>query len=536
MVTEQQLQSMNETALRTLAQQLMVTLGERDQVLAAKTKELQLKETLIAKLNFEMSVLRRARYGRTAETLDAQQRALFEEAIDEDLAALDVQLEKAAPKKTNQDKRQPKRTPIPDDLPRTDIYHEPANTLCQCGCQLKRIGQDVSEKLDYTPGIFTVERHVRGKWACAHCETITQAPVPAHVIDKGLPTTGLLAQVLVSKYADHLPLYRLEGMFARSGTTIARATMADWVGVCGERLNPLVERLREIVLAKDILHADETPVTTLKPGEKGTLRAYLWAYSPSKHDSLKAVIYDFTKSRSGKHASEFLGQWKGKLLVDDFSGYKALFHHGVTELGCMAHARRKFFDLHQSNGSEVAAQALVIIGQLYDIERETAELEPDQRWRIRQTKAKPIMDRYREWLTLQRQRATDGTAIAKALDYSLKRWDALARYLDDGRVAIDNNHIENRIRPVAQGRKSWLFAGSLRAGERAANVMSLIQSAKLNGHDPYEYLKDILTRLPTQPNSRIDELLPHNWRPEAPAPASADASHQKLTHLEHVAG
>ena len=536
MVTEQQLQSMNETALRTLAQQLMVTLGERDQVLAVKTKELQLKETLIAKLNFEMSVLRRARYGRTAETLDAQQRALFEEAIDEDLAALDVQLDAVVPKKPDQDKRQPKRTPIPDDLPRTDIYHEPANTLCQCGCQLKRIGQDVSEKLDYTPGIFTVERHVRGKWACAHCETITQAPVPAHVIDKGLPTTGLLAQVLVSKYADHLPLYRLEGMFARSGTTIARATMADWVGVCGERLNPLVERLREIVLAKDILHADETPVTTLKPGEKGTLRAYLWAYSPSKHDSLKAVIYDFTKSRSGKHASEFLGQWKGKLLVDDFSGYKALFHHGVTELGCMAHARRKFFDLHQSNGSEVAAQALVIIGQLYDIERETAELEPDQRWRIRQTKAKPIMDRYKEWLTLQRQRATNGTAIAKALDYSLKRWDALARYLDDGRVAIDNNHIENRIRPVAQGRKSWLFAGSLRAGERAANVMSLIQSAKLNGHDPYEYLKDILTRLPTQPNSRIDELLPHNWRPEAPAPASADASHQKLTHLEHVAG
>jgi transposase len=253
----------------------------------------------------------------------------------------------------------------------------------------------VSEKLDYKPGIFTVERHVRSKWACAHCETITQAPVPAHVIDKGLPITGLLAQVLVSKYADHLPLYRLEGIFACSGATVSRATMADWVGVC-ERLNPMVERLREIVLTKDILHADETPVTTLKPGEKGTLRAYLWAYSPSKYDSLKAIIYDFTKGRSGKHASDFLGDWQGKLLVDDFSGYKELFRHGLTELGCMTHARRKFYDLHQSNGSEVVAQALVIIGQLYDIERETAMLEPDEGRRIRQTKAKPIMDRYKQ--------------------------------------------------------------------------------------------------------------------------------------------
>lgn len=375
---------------------------------------------------------------------------------------------------------------------------------------------------------------MRGKWACAHCETITQAPVPAHVIDKGLPTTGLLAQVLVSKYADHMPLYRLEGIFARSGTTIARATMADWVGVCGERLKPLVERLRQIVLATDILHVDETPVTTLKPGEKGTLRAYLWAYSPSKHDSLKAVIYDFTMGRSGKHASEFLDDWKGKLLVDNFSGYKQLFRNGVTEFGCMAHARRKFFDLHQSNGSEVAAQALVIIGELYDIERETVKREPDERWRIRQTKAKPIMDRYKEWLMLQRQRATDGTAIAKALDYSLKRWDALARYLGDGRIPIDNNHIESCIRPIAQGRKSWLFAGSLRAGDRAAQVMSLIQSAKLNGHDPYEYLKDILTRLPTQPNSRIDELLPHNWKSETPASAG-DQESQPLTDLEHAA-
>ena len=536
MVTEQQLQSMNETALRSLARQLMSTVGEQtqvientQQVLESKAKELAHKEALIAKLTFEMATLRRARYGRTAETLNREQRTLFDEAIDEDLAALEVQLDTAAAPtdpnaaKSNRQRRQPKRAQIPADLPRTDVLHEPENTVCQCGCQLKRVGEDVSEKLDYTPGIFTVERHVRGKWACACCETIIQAPVPAHVIDKGLPTTGLLSQVLVAKYADHLPLYRLEGIFGRSGVPIARSTMADWVGACGEQLRPLVERLREIVLTKEILHADETPVTTLKPGLKGTHRAYLWAYSPSKYDDLKAVIYDFAKGRSGQHASDFLGNWKGSLLVDDFSGYKALFRQGITELGCMAHARRKFFDLHQANQSEVAAQALVIIGQLYDIEREAKGMSPDDRWRIRQQKAKPTMASYKQWLILQRERASTGTAIAKALDYSLKRWEALERYLDDGRIPIDNNYLEDKIRPIAQGRKSWLFAGSLRAGDRAAAVMTLVQSAKLNGHDPHAYLKDVLDRLPTQPNSRIDELLPHNWQPQTVQTASADA-------------
>jgi transposase len=536
MVTEQELQSMDETALRALAKQLMATLGEQSKVIDTTQQELHVKETLVAKLTFEISVLRRARYGRAAETLDAKQRELFDSDIEEDLAELEVELEDVGPKKPSGEKRKPKRAPIPDDLPRTDIYHEPDNTQCACGCQLKRIGQDVSEKLDYVPGTFSVERHVRGKWVCTDCETINQAPVPAHVIDKGLPTTGLLAQVLVSKYADHLPLYRLEGIFARSGVTIARTTMADWVGVCGQQLKPLVQRLHEIVLAEEILHADETPVTTLVPGQRGTQRAYVWAYSPSKHGGLKAVIYDFAKSRAGKHAGDFLEDWKGKLLVDDFSGYKALFRNGVTEIGCMAHARRKLFDIYQANQSEVAAKALLIIGRLYDIEREAKEMSPDERWRIRQTKAKPIMKRYRQWLVLQRQRATNGTAIAKALDYSLKRWDALARYLDDGRVAIDNNHIESQIRPIATGRKNWLFAGSLRAGKRAASVMTLIQSAKLNGHDPYAYLKDILTRLPTQPNSRIDELLPHNWKPEVPAVVHpiADQDSSTLTEPEHT--
>ena len=262
-----------------------------------------------------------------------------------------------------------------------------------------------------------------------------------------------------------------------------------------------------------MLHADETPVAMLKPGNKKTHRAYLWAYAPGAFENIKAVVYDFCESRAGEHARAFLGDWSGGLVCDDFSGYKASFGAAITEVGCMAHARRKFFDLHVSNKSEIAQQALTYIGQLYEVEREVKHLGTDERGRVRQTKSKPLIDAFHRWMLLQRQRITDGTATAKALDYSLKRWDALTRFGQDARLPIDNNWIENQIRPIAIGRNNWLFAGSLRAGQRAAAVMSLIQSAKLNGHDPYAYLKDVLARLPTQKNSRIEELLPHNWTP-----------------------
>ena len=225
------------------------------------------------------------------------------------------------------------------------------------------------------------------------------------------------------------------------------------------------------------------------------------------------MVYDFCETRAGEHARTFLGDWSGGLVCDDFSGYKASFAEAITEVGCMAHARRKFFDLHVSNKSEIAQQALTYIAQLYKIEREVKDLSADERLRIRQTESKPLLDALHQWMVLQRQRITDGTATAKALDYSLKRWVALSRFAQNGRLPIDNNWIENQIRPIAIGRNNWLFAGSLRAGQRAAAVMSLIQSAKLNGHDPYAYLKDVLARLPTQKNNLIEELLPHRWTP-----------------------
>jgi hypothetical protein len=282
------------------------------------------------------------------------------------------------------------------------------------------------------------------------------------------------------------------------------------------QLQPLADALRNALLEHNVLHADETPVSMLAPGKKKTHKAYVWAYCTTPFSDLKATVYDFAPSRAGEHARTFLGDWQGKLVCDDYAGYKAGFGNGITEIGCMAHARRKFYDLHEANKSELAAKALEYIGGLYEIERETKDLPPDKRLEIRQTKAKPLADALQQWMQAHRQKVPDGSGTAKALDYSLKRWAALTRYLDDGAVPIDNNWVENQIRPWALGRSNWLFAGSLRSGQRAAAVMTLIQSAKLNGHDPYAYLKDVLTRLPTQKNNAIDELLPHHWKPATP--------------------
>ncbi|WP_432757990.1 IS66 family transposase [Pseudomonas umsongensis] len=309
-----------------------------------------------------------------------------------------------------ENKQKPKRTALPTEFPRTLIHHELDNTHCPCGCALKRIGEGVSVKLDYKPGVFTVERHVRGKWVCDDCETLIQAPVPAQVIDKGIPTAGLLAHVMIAKFADHLPLYRQESIFGRAGLAIPRSTLAQWVGMTGVQLQPLVDALRVVVLGQQVIHADETPVQMLMPGTKKTHRSHVWAYATSQFCETAAVVYDFSPSRAGEHARNFLQGWKGKLVCDDFGGYKASFELGVSEIGCMAHARRKFFELHVTNKSQLAEQALRYIQLLYEIESEVRDLEPDR-------------------------------------------------------------------------------------------------------HDPYAYLKDVLTRLPTQRASEIDQLLPHKWQP-----------------------
>lgn len=504
-----QLHTMDEAGLRDLVGQLLARIDNDGRLI-------QWRDAKISKLTFEIAQLRRLQYGAKSEQLKGTQKALFDEDVESDLATLERELEElrdASSQSQPKEKQQPKRTPLPAHLPRIEFRHEPDVTACACGCALRRIGEDVSEKLDFTPGTFAVHRHIRGKWVCGDCQTLIQAPVAPAIIDKGIPTPGLLAHVAVSKHADHLPLYRQEAIFGRAGLAIPRSTLASWAGVTGYRLQPLVEALKAELLRCAVLQADETPVATLAPGTGKTHRSYLWSYVSGEFENLRAVVYDFTPSRSGEHARKFLQSWQGHLVCDDFSGYKASFVSGVTEVGCMAHARRKFTELLLANKSTLAATALDWIGQLYAVETDAKPLSPTQRLEHRQTRSVPIANALHDWLKAQRLRVPDGSATAKAIDYSLNRWQALTRYLHDPALPIDNNHDERQIRPWATGRKNWLFAGTQLAGQRAAAIMSLIQSAKLNGHDPYAYLKDVLTRLPTQKNDALGELLPHRWQP-----------------------
>jgi len=425
------------------------------------------------------------------------------------------------PKKT----KRAKYTVIPDNLEVKTQVHEPITTVCDCGCQMKRIGEDKQDKLGIIPKQFYIERHIYPKWVCRECDILHQAVTPKQIINKSIATPELLAHILISKYADHQPLYRQNIIYQRSGVTIPDATMADWVGRCGVALEPLVSRLHELLLSEPILHADETPVSIMKNhvkvGGKSLKKGYVWAYLTPQHSSLKAVVYDFAESRRNEHPKAFLDKWRGKLVCDDYSGYKFLFHQGVTEIGCLAHARRKFHELHVTGQSIVSIEALTLFRQLYAIEREIDERfekntppiprDPQVVRQIRQEKAKPIADKLHQWLQEKRQLTTKNASISKAMDYCLKRWQALTQYLDDGRLPIDNNWAENQMRPWALGRKNWLFAGSLRSGQRAANIMSIIQSARLNGLDVSAYLTDVLRRLPTQED--LDELLPHRWVP-----------------------
>ncbi|MDV4314194.1 IS66 family transposase [Acinetobacter indicus] len=382
------------------------------------------------------------------------------------------------------------------------------------------VEEDISEKLHFRPAQFYKEQHVRGKWVCDQCDTLTQQAMPAYVIDKGIASPELLSHVLVSKYADHLPLYRQRLIYQRAGIELSRSTLSDWIGRCGVELEPLANALKEVVLQQQVLHADETPVTIMRMGEndKKPKKGYVWAYATTQYNPVQAVIYDFQDSRSGQHAEEFLNGWQGHLVCDDYSGYKARFKSGdVIEVGCMAHARRKFHELHVTGKSQIAEQALLMIQKLYAIEaelRKKTDSTAEHRREYRQQHSQPVMQQLYEWLNQHQLTVPSSSPTAKAINYTLKRWPALSRYLDDGNLPICNNWVENQMRPWALGRKNWLFAGSLRSGQRAANIMTLIQSAKLNGLDPYAYLSDVLKRLPTHKVTQIEELLPHRWKPE----------------------
>ena len=526
----QDISALNPSEWTSFAGQLLAQINEQSKHIAEQAKRINAdaqaikwRDAKIESITFQLTRLKAWKFGAKTERMSAEQRSLFEETLAADQASLEAQLGALQPSGSTQDRgtpdkqprRQPKREALAPHLPRVDTRVEPENTNCpspECGQPMVRVGEDISERLDIVPAQFFVQRQIRGKWACRCCQLMVQEPAVAQVFDNALPTPGLQAHTVVSRFCDHMPYYRQEQINARSGVHTPRSTLAGWNGHTGAQLMPLYDAQRYFLLGSRILHADETPVAMLDPGAGKTKKAYMWAYVRGVYDPHPGVVYDFCLGRGGKYASEFLKGWSGTLVVDAYAGYdKTLAMEGRSTAFCVAHARRKFDELVDS--SPVAAEAIRRIAWLYRVEADARTLSTEERLQMRLERSKPMWEQLHLWLQLERSRVPDGGGIAKAIDYSLKRWDGLGRFLLDGDVPLDNNHCENRIRPIALGRSNWLFIGSQLAGERAAVVMTLLQSAKLCGHEPWAYLKDVLTRLPTQLNSRIEELLPHRWQP-----------------------
>lgn len=402
------------------------------------------------------------------------------------------------------------RRALPPALPRIEHLHEPKSCTCQqCGQKLVKIRDDVSEQLDVEPVRFIVHRHIRPQYACRQCKQITAAAARPAIIHGGIATASLLAWVATQKYLDHLPLYRITVISRRHGVELPRSTLAQWISYIGMALQPLNDRLCELLRQRQVLHADESPVAQLAPGQGKTKQSYLWAYrSCDLEDGPPIVVFDYQPGRNGSYAQEFLKGWTGYLMADGYAGYKTLFANGVIELACLAHIRRKFKDIYLANQNELAADVLMRIGELYEIEQRGQGLTANARQSLRLAEAKPKLDALHTWLIEARPAVAEGSPMRRAIDYGLRRWSALERYAASGMLPIDNNPAENSIRPNALGRKNWLFTGTEQAGKRAAVIQSMFATAKLNGVEPYSWLKDTLEKLPNWPNSRLDELLP----------------------------
>ena len=425
--------------------------------------------------------------------------------------AVEVQTTEIAPKS------KPFRKPLPEHLPREVVTHLPEYGCCpDCGGPLRQFGEDVAEQLERIPATFKVIRHVRPKFACTGCELVVEAPAPVRPIERGLAGPALLAHVLVSKYADHQPLYRQSEIYAREGVPLDRSTMAGWVGAASELFTPLIEALRGHVLAASKIHADDTPVPVLAPGNGKTKTGRLWTYVRDERsageDTAPAVWFAYSPDRKGEHPRRHLKDFRGGLQADAYAGFHHLYDDGtIYEVACWAHARRKFHDIHAIHASPITAEAIARIGALYGIEEEIRGKSIDVRRSTRQARAKPLLASLRNWMATSLPSLSKKSETAAAIRYALSRWSALTRYIDDGLLEIDNNPAERALRAVALGRKNYLFAGSNAGGDRAAALYSLIGSAKLNGLDPELYLRTVLTQIATHPINRIADLLPWNF-------------------------
>jgi transposase len=424
------------------------------------------------------------------------------------------------PLDTDNDQKKPRgRKPLPDHLPRETEVHPPQDSQrCACaGCDglLRWLGEDVSEVLEIVPARFKVVRHVRPKYSCAKCQTIVQAPAPSRPIERGLAGAGLLAHVLTSKFADHIPLYRQSEIYAREGVELERSTLAGMVGGCTALLHPLVTAIRRHVIVGGQLHGDDTPLPVLAPGKGRTKTGRLWVYvrdeRPAGSNAAPAVWFEYSPDRKGERPQAHLKEFTGVLQADGYAGFESLYASGrVSEAACWAHARRKYFDLHKTTGSPQAMHALRCIGELYSIERAIHGKRPEERQRVRLEQAAPKLQALKTWMDQTLAATSNKSELGKAILYSARRWKALTRYVDDGRIEIDNSAAERGLRCVALGRNNYLFAGSDTGGERAAAMYTLIGTAKLNGIDPQAYLRHVLERIADHPINRVDELLPWN--------------------------
>jgi transposase len=514
------LEAENVALRRTLALR-DAAIAERDAALAERDTRLTTARLEIEHLRLQLAALRRAQYGQSSERLAAaaDQLEMRLEILEEDAAEQQVRGHRP-----NQPRpRSPSvRKPLPAHLPREVIIHEPER-LCSC-CpreKLARLGEDVTEVLEKIPARLRVIRHVRPKYACRVCERVFQAPAPDLPIERGRPGPGLLAHVAVSKYCDGLPLYRQSAILEREGVAVDRATMAEWIGHIAWWCRPLAELIGTQVMAQPVLWTDDTPIRTLAPGTGKTRQSRFWCYAvdprPYAGQGPPAVFYRYSPDRKGERPRDHLSRFTGLLHADAFAGYQALYRADgskpprIVHVACWAHARRKLFEVFETTKSPIAEQGLRRIRELYIVEDQINGLTETQRHAARQERSKPLLDSLKTWYDRQRHRVSSKSALGKALRYALSRWSALARFIDDGRLSIDNNLSERLLRGIAISRKNFLFLGSDCGGERAAILFTLIESAKLNGLDPEAYLAQVLDRMARGHSAtRLVDLLPWN--------------------------
>ena len=536
-------QSALEGALESVLARSMTTVDAlpddigalRALILAERAERAQLAERnailerLTSKLAHIVAELKRAQFGRKSERITDDQLALALDELETAAAKANAEAEKADPerKAAAARKRRASRDEKLDHLPHEEVVIEPESKVCPCcGGELHVIGEDTSKRLDKVPAKVTVIVTRRPRYACRTCEKsgadevagIIQASAPPRLIEGGLPTEALVADVVVSKYADHLPLYRQSQILARHGVTIERSTLAQWVGAAAAELAPLTDRLLGLLKASPKLFCDETRCPVLDPGRGKTKTGFLWAIArddrPWSGSDPPAVVYSYAPGRGGVHAVRLLDGFAGVLQVDGYAGYNALADPvrpggAVTLAYCWSHLRRKFYEVYVGGHSPIATQALARIKELYAVENEVRGLPPELRRRARQDRSKPIVEALRPWFQQSLAAVPKGGKIGKALAYGLNHWDGLTRFLDDGRIEIDSNTVERSIRGLALNRKNALFAGHDLGAENWATVASLVETCKLNAVDPLAWMTDTLTKLVNLwPASRIDELMP----------------------------